>query len=130
MPGSTPGSATARPVIAAAGPGAASRTGGDGRRWGSPLSVYGLAWRRFKRHRPAILAGGILAVLVGIVAVGPLFIPEERANQAEPELILRPPSSQFPFGTDDVGRDLLARSLYGGRVSLTIGATAAVLGIS
>ena len=90
---------------------------------------YGLAWRRFKRHRLAIVAGAVLAALVLIIAIAPLFIPEERANQAEPELILRSPSAQFPFGTDDVGRDILARSLYGGRISLTIGATAAFLGI-
>ena len=75
------------------------------------------------------MAGAVLTVLVLIVAIAPLFIPEERANQAEPELILRSPSAQFPFGTDDVGRDILARSLYGGRISLTIGATAACLGI-
>ena len=93
------------------------------------LGSYGLAWRRFKRHRLAIVAGAVLAVLVLIIAIAPLFIPEERANQAEPEFILRSPSAQFPFGTDDVGRDILARSLYGGRISLTIGATAAFLGI-
>ncbi len=75
------------------------------------------------------MAGAVLAALVLIIAIAPLFIPEERANQAEPELILRSPSAQFPFGTDDVGRDILARSLYGGRISLTIGATAAFLGI-
>jgi peptide/nickel transport system permease protein len=100
-----------------------------GIRVGASPGSYGPAWRRFKRHRLAIVAGGVLAVLVLIVAIAPLFIPEERANQAEPEFILRSPSAQFPFGTDDVGRDILARSLYGGRISLTIGATAAFLGI-
>ena len=75
------------------------------------------------------MAAAVLAALVLTVAIAPAFIPEERANQAEPEFIMRPPSAQFPFGTDDVGRDILARSLYGGRISLTIGATAAFLGI-
>jgi len=93
------------------------------------LGSDGLAWRRFKRHRLAIAAGAVLAALVLIITIAPLFISEERANQAEPEFILRSPSAQFPFGTDDVGRDILARSLYGGRISLTIGATAAFLGI-
>jgi peptide/nickel transport system permease protein len=110
---------------------AAAATEGRGRGipLGASLGSYGLAWRRFKRHRLAIVAGAILAALVLIIAIAPLFIPEERANQAEPEFILRSPSAQFPFGTDDVGRDILARSLYGGRISLTIGATAAFLGI-
>jgi peptide/nickel transport system permease protein len=108
---------------------AAAEEGGLARRRGTSLGSHGLAWRRFKRHRLAIVAGIILATLVLIIAIAPLFILEERANQAEPEFILRPPSAQFPFGTDDVGRDILARSLYGGRISLTIGATAAFLGI-
>lgn len=93
------------------------------------LGPYGVAWRRFKRHRLAIASGAVLGVLVLVIAVAPLFIPEQRANQAEPEFILRSPSAQFLFGTDDVGRDILARSLYGGRISLTIGAIAALLGI-
>jgi peptide/nickel transport system permease protein len=42
---------------------------------------------------------------------------------------MRSPSAEFPFGTDDVGRDILARALYGGRISLAIGALAAALGI-
>jgi peptide/nickel transport system permease protein len=108
---------------------AATEEGGLALRLGVSLGFYGVAWRRFKRHRLAIVAGAVLAALVLTVAIAPVFIPEERANQAEPEFILRPPSAQFPFGTDDVGRDILARSLYGGRISLTIGATAACLGI-
>jgi len=107
----------------------AAEEGGLALRLGASLGSYGVAWRRFKRHRLAIVAGAVLTALVLTVAIAPVFIPEERANQAEPELILRPPSAQFPFGTDDVGRDILARSLYGGRISLTIGATAAGLGI-
>jgi peptide/nickel transport system permease protein len=93
------------------------------------LGPYRLAWRRFKRHRVAMVTAAVLAVLVAVIAVGPIFVPEARANQAEPGLIMRPPSAEFPFGTDDVGRDILARALYGGRISLTIGALAAVLGI-
>jgi peptide/nickel transport system permease protein len=129
MPGSTPGSAIDRNVTTPAHAAAATETGGGGIPLGASLGSYGLAWRRFKGHRLAIVAGAILAALVLIIAIAPLFIPEEKANQAEPEFILRSPSTQFPFGTDDVGRDILARSLYGGRISLTIGATAAFLGI-
>jgi peptide/nickel transport system permease protein len=129
MPGSTPGSGTDRNVTTPAHAAAATEERGRGTRLGASLGSYGLAWRRFKRHRLAIGAGTLLAALVLIIAIAPLFIPEERANQAEPEFILRSPSAQFPFGTDDVGRDILARSLYGGRISLTIGATAAFLAI-
>ena len=82
---------------------ASTEGGGLALRLGASLGSYGLAWRRFKRHRLAIVAGAVLTALVLTVAISPLFIPEERANQAEPELILRPPSAQFPFGTDDVG---------------------------
>jgi peptide/nickel transport system permease protein len=97
-----------------------------GRAGGGP---YALAWRRYRRHRPATIAGAILALLVAAILIGPLFIPESRANQAEPTQIMRPPSAEFPFGTDDVGRDILARALYGGRISLLIGVLAASVGI-
>ena len=70
-----------------------------------------------------------LGVLVMIVAASPLFITPDQANLAEPSQILRPPSAQHWFGTDDVGRDILARALYGGRVSLLIGGLAAALSV-
>jgi peptide/nickel transport system permease protein len=98
----------------------------QGRGGGGP---YQVAWRRYRRHKPASVAAILLGLLLVAVLVGPLFIPEDRANQAEPQQIMRSPSAQFPFGTDDVGRDIMARALYGGRISLAIGVLAAAVGI-
>jgi peptide/nickel transport system permease protein len=88
-----------------------------------------IVWRRFRRHRLAIGSGMVLLLLILAVLVVPLLIPSSRANLAEPTALLLPPSWEYPFGTDDVGRDIFARSFYGGRISLTIGIVSAVLGV-
>jgi peptide/nickel transport system permease protein len=99
-----------------------------------------LALRRFSRHRLA-MAGAITAVfLVGYVTVGAMiyahgicsgtgqFVSGEAfANCNDTALVLQAPSAAHPFGTDAIGRDILARTIYGGQISLTIGVTAALL---
>ena len=91
---------------------------------------YHAAWRRFRRHRLALGGAAVLALLVLTVLLAPLVVSESRANRAEPTRLLQPPSLTEPFGTDDVGRDLLARALYGGRISFLIGVCAAILSIA
>src|SRR5213078_643684 len=81
-----------------------------------------LAWRRFRRHRLALLGAVVLGSVVGVCLVGPLLIPESAANRVDPTLFRAPPSLAHPFGSDDVGRDILWRTIYGGRISLAIGA--------
>jgi peptide/nickel transport system permease protein len=86
-----------------------------------PLSLRQLTWRRFRRHKMA-LAGGVVLILLILYAVGgALFFSEEYANYNDTQLRLQGPSLTHPFGTDSIGRDILARTIYGGQISLLIG---------
>lgn len=94
-----------------------------------PLSFSQMAWRRYRRHRMAMF-GTITLVLLFVFAFGGgIYYNEARANFTDTSQRLSPPSLEHPFGTDTVGRDVLARTVQGGRVSLMIGLTAALLEI-
>lgn len=94
-----------------------------------PLTFRQMAWRRFRRHRMA-MAGAITLILLFIYAFGGgLIYTADVANATDTSQRLSPPSAEHPFGTDTVGRDVLARTIQGGRISLMIGLTAAVLEI-
>ena len=121
MAGSTPASATAEAVPqAAAGPRPSRAT------------LRRDAWRRFRRHKLAVASSVVLAIIVLGVIFGPLVwtVP---IDEIDFTARLQGPSWKHPFGTDDLGQDLLARMLYGGRISLTVGfaamAVAVVVGI-
>jgi peptide/nickel transport system permease protein len=92
-----------------------------------PLSIGQLVWRRFRRHKMAMAGAILLIVLVLYSVVGTFFYPETYANHTDTKLILQPPSAEHPFGTDTVGRDILARTIYGGQISLLIGLAAVVV---
>jgi peptide/nickel transport system permease protein len=86
------------------------------------------AWRKFRRHRMAVASVVILTAISLAVLFGPLLwrVP---INEIDFTARLSAPSWQHPFGTDDLGQDLLARMLYGGRISLAVGFTAMAVGI-
>lgn len=84
------------------------------------LSPWVLAWRRFRRNRPAVVAVIILALLICAALLAPVISPYPFALQ-DLELGAVPPSSAHWLGTDDLGRDMLSRLLYGGRISLAVG---------
>ena len=86
------------------------------------------AWRRFKRHRMAYASLFVLLTLVALVLFGPLLwkVP---INDIDFSAQLQGPSWAHPFGTDDLGQDLLARMLYGGRISLAVGLAAMTMAI-
>ncbi|MGZ6347420.1 MAG: ABC transporter permease [Anaerolineales bacterium] len=92
-----------------------------------PLSLSQLAWRRFKRHKPAIIGLVVLILLVMYAFGGSLFISEKYANFNDTSLRLQGPSAAHPFGTDSIGRDIQARTIYGGQISLLIGLTAVIV---
>jgi peptide/nickel transport system permease protein len=92
-----------------------------------PLSLNQLAWRKFRRHKPAMIGLGVLAFLVLYVVVGSFFISEKYANFNDTSLRLQAPSAEHLFGTDTIGRDALARTIYGGQISLLIGLTAVIV---
>ena len=78
------------------------------------------AWRRFRRHRLATISAGILLIMVTAILLGP-FIWRVPINEIDFTARLSTPSMKHPFGTDDLGQDLLSRMLYGGRISLAVG---------
>ena len=81
------------------------------------------AWRRFRRHRLAVAGAVVLLLLILAVAFGPL-IWGLQINDIDFSAQLQGPSWAHPLGTDDLGQDLLARMLYGGRISLAVGLAA------
>jgi peptide/nickel transport system permease protein len=85
-------------------------------------------WRRFRRHRLAVASTGTLGLMILAAAFGPLFwqVP---INDIDFSAQLTPPSWAHPLGTDDLGQDLLARMLYGGRISLSVGLTAMLVAV-
>jgi peptide/nickel transport system permease protein len=92
-----------------------------------PLSLTQLAWRRFKRHRPAMIGLVVLSLLVIYALGGSIFLSEKFANFNDTSKRLLAPTIDHPFGTDSIGRDVLARTIYGGQISLLIGLTAVVV---
>jgi len=78
------------------------------------------AWRRLKKHRLAMAGLVIISFLLVTAAVGPVLSPYSYSDQSLMETN-QPPSAKHWFGTDNLGRDLLTRVLYGARISLAIG---------
>jgi peptide/nickel transport system permease protein len=69
----------------------------------------------------------MLVLLILYSFGGALFVTESYANFTDTSLRLQPPSAEHPFGTDTIGRDILARTIYGGQISLMIGLTAVII---
>jgi peptide/nickel transport system permease protein len=92
-------------------------------------SLWSETWRRFRRHHLAILGGFVLTVMVVAVLVGP-FVYRVPIDAIDFKAKLRGPSWAHPLGTDDLGQDLLARMLYGGRISLAVGVVAMLIAIT
>lgn len=84
-----------------------------------PESMRSLVWRRFKRHPGAVAGSIVLAIIVIVVLLAPLSPYDPVKSEIKNRF--QAPSLEHPFGTDGLGRDLLTRCLYGGRVSLFVG---------
>ncbi|MFN2431318.1 MAG: ABC transporter permease [Gemmatimonadota bacterium] len=122
------------PVAAApaAGAGAAPPDGRDAPSAELPTSVLGEvprarsatlgrhAWRRLRRNRLAMLGLAIVVGFAAVAAAAPLVAPHDPVAQTLSESV-RAPSLTNPMGTDNFGRDILSRLIYGARVSLFIG---------
>jgi peptide/nickel transport system permease protein len=95
---------------------------------GRHFSPWLEAWRRFRRHRLALVSIGIFAVIVLAVLFAPIIwnVP---INDIDFTARLETPSWSHPLGTDDLGQDLFARMLYGGRISLAVGLSAMLVAI-
>ena len=90
-------------------------------------SLFLFFWMRFRRHVTAMLGGIIMLIMTIVIAFAPVFSPYDPFDQ---DLLnrLQPPSAEHWMGTDDLGRDMLTRILYGGRISLSVGLLA--MGVS
>ena len=86
-------------------------------------------WKRFCRNKLAVFGLVVLTVFVFSALFAPYLTPYDpnRANLRERN---QPPSKEHWFGTDDMGRDILARTLYGGRISLSVGLVSVGISLS
>jgi peptide/nickel transport system permease protein len=122
MAGSTPASPTGEAVLTAPAVTAAAPAR---KRYVSP----GLeSWRRFRRHRLAVASAGVLMMMIAAIVLGPMVWPLA-IDEIDFTARLKGPSLAHPLGTDDLGQDLLARMLYGGRISLAVGLAAMVVAV-
>jgi peptide/nickel transport system permease protein len=97
---------------------------------GPALSPRQLIWRRFRKHRMAMVGlVGLIALFIFII-VGSIVISEDQANQGVLRDRLTPPNAEYWFGTDNNGRNALARIIYGGQISLIIGVLAVTLSVT
>jgi peptide/nickel transport system permease protein len=88
-----------------------------------------LFWHQFRKHKLALVAAVVLLVLVALVVLAPWIAPYE-FDAIDPLHGRQPPTPQHWLGTDDLGRDLYTRLLYGGRISMAIGIFSALVGTS
>lgn len=92
-------------------------------------SPWTIAFKRLKKNKLALAGLFILITLIVIVVVGPIIYPHDHLT-IDYSMIYAKPSSSHPLGTDNVGRDVLARLMYGGRYSLSIGIVAVVISVT
>lgn len=93
-----------------------------------PRSLAGDVARRLVRHRFAVLGLTLLACVILLVAVGPVVYTVS-PKTVDFSAALEGPSRAHPLGTNDLGQDTLARIMYGGRVSLTVGLAAMIIAL-
>src|SRR6185503_5921512 len=98
-------------------------------------SLWGDAWKRLLKNKLAVFGLVVLILMIAAVVIGPVLIRlmtgfTADGIPAEGDLIKSfPPSTQHPMGTDEAGRDLLARVLQGGRISLTVGIISTIVSL-
>ena len=100
----------AAPATVTEVPGAAERA----------LSTRQLAWRRFRRHKLA-MGSAVILIILGLTAIFAKFVTPYGFRQIDILNAFKGPSAKHWFGTDELGRDLFTRVIYGGRISLSVG---------
>jgi len=84
-----------------------------------PETMTTMAWRRFRRHPGAMIGAVILIFMILTAVLAPLSPYDPIKSDIKNRF--QAPSLEHPFGTDGLGRDVLTRAFYGGRVSMTVG---------
>ncbi len=87
----------------------------------------GRPWHVTMRRNKRILIGGAIMVFMLVVAVLAPIITSQNPNAVRPEIRLAVPGGAHPFGTDNMGRDLFSRTVYGTQISLLVGGFVALL---
>ena len=95
-------------------------------------TLWGDVWQRFRRHKLAMIGTFTFILLIALVVIGPMFYTTDPDFADTTYAILEEgkPSPEHLLGTDDIGRDTLARNLYGGRISLAVGIVAMLVAIT
>jgi peptide/nickel transport system permease protein len=93
-------------------------------------SLLQLTFNRFIRHRAAVIGTIMLLFIILYVTVGTQLVTEASGNQTNIMNKYAVPSAVNPFGTDEVGRDVFARTIYGGQISLMIAIAAMLIATS
>lgn len=89
-------------------------------------SFYGDSFKQLKKNKIAMFCAGVIVVLILIAIFAPLIAPYDPTYQ-DYAAVLAEPSMAHPFGTDEYGRDILSRIIYGSRVSISIGIVAQIV---
>lgn len=90
------------------------------------IPYYKMVWRRLRKDKLAMFGIVVLVVMVASAIIGPIVIPYSYED-TDFTAMLQGPSAKHWFGTDNLGRDVFVRTLYGARISLTIGFAAAAI---
>lgn len=83
-------------------------------------NLKGLFWKRFRKNGLAVAGGTIVLVLFLLAALAP-FVSPYNPDDIDRKHVLEPPEWSHPLGTDDLGRDVLSRMIWGARISLAVG---------
>ncbi len=100
-----------------------------GRAFKASKGVWGIAWERFRRHKPALIGLAVVLLFSAASLAAPVISPYS-PTKTNLSAMLEGPTAAHPMGTDELGRDLMARVLYGGRVSLAVGVLAVALSVT
>src|SRR5689334_4275552 len=122
MPGSTPASATEARLPATRSPAAQP----DGSATRKELAAF---WRRFRANRVGMAGAIPLAIIIAIALLAPIIAPYA-PDDIHTNWKLYPPNEYFLLGTDELGRDLLSRIMYGAQISLEVGVFSVALALS
>jgi glutathione transport system permease protein len=85
-------------------------------------------WRKFRKHRVAVIAGLFVAFLVALALAAPWIVPYDAENFFDYDSLNALPSAKHWFGVDPLGRDIFSRILMGSRISLTAGFVSVAVG--
>lgn len=103
-----------------------SRRSKEGTSIERPTSLWRDAWRRLLRNKLAV-AGGVVVILLVLIALTADFLAPYSYTKTNFGRLNEGPTSDYPFGTDQLGRDMLSRMIYGARVSMLVGVGAQVI---